>query len=211
MICKCGMSSVLLPAVLVIGAGAAIGGLMPASQGPTASAIIEAAAPTVFTVDAVHSSVIFRCKHLNTSFAYGRFNDISGTFALPADGEGAMIDVTVKTESVDTANGGRDGHLKSPDFFDAKQFPTITFKSSSVTKKSEGKYSATGTLTFHGVSKEITVDVDKTGEGPGMRGGTIAGLETTFSISRKEFGMNYMPEGLGDEVRIVVALEGGAK
>lgn len=216
MIWKSTLISLALPAAVFAGVVVSTGRIPVApksgesadtSQAPRR----ESLAPSVFAVDAVHSSIIFRCKHLNVSYAYGRFNEISGSFALPDDGEGAMIDVTVRTESVDTGNKGRDGHLMGPDFFDAKQYPTMAFKSTKVTRVGHNRFQADGTLLFRGVAKEMTIDIDKVGEGPGMRGATIAGFETTFTISRKEFGVNYMPEGLGDDVRITVSLEGAAK
>lgn len=162
-----------------------------------------------FKVDPVHSFVNFRCKHLGVSYAYGRFNDISGTFHVdPSTPEAATIDISVKSESVDTNNERRDNHLRSPDFFSAKEFPVISFKSKRSASGTDGKIAVTGDLSFHGVTKEVTVQVEHVGTGPGMRGGTISGFECMFTISRKEFGVSYMPEGLGDDVTILVACEG---
>ncbi len=116
-----------------------------------------------FNVDAVHSSVLFRIKHMNTSYAWGRFNDISGTVDL--EGPQAKIDVELVVDSIDTANQKRDEHLEGPDFFNAKQFPSIGFKSTKITKVDDTHYEVDGELTLHGVTKPIQVQVERTGAG----------------------------------------------
>ncbi len=176
----------------------------PATDTKTAPA---AAGAKTFKVDGVHSSVIFKVKHLNASNFYGRFNKVEGTFDLA----GNVLEATVDAASVDTNSTGRDNHVKSPDFFSVKEFPTITFKGKSFTKKDDTNWEVKGDLTFHGKTKEVVLNVVNTGEGPGMRGGTVAGIETTFTIKRSEYGMDFMLKGLSDEVTLTVALEGGAK
>ncbi|HRJ50662.1 MAG: YceI family protein [Phycisphaeraceae bacterium] len=176
-----------------------------ADGGPVSAS--PAASPT-FKVDAVHSSVLYRIKHLNAAWSYGRFNDISGTFNID---DGGAIDVTVKTASVDSANAKRDGHLQSPDFFSAKEFPEITFKSTSMTRTGDDTFEARGPLTLRGVTRDVTVSIEKTGEGPGQRGqGKVQGFEARFTIKRTDFGINYMVGPLGDEVTLIVSLEGNA-
>lgn len=172
----------------------------------------SAASAETFKVDGTHSSVVFRIKHMNVSYFYGRINKIDGQFTLD-DGDGAAnsIDITLDATSVDTGNDGRDRHLKSPDFFNAKQHDTITFKSTSVKSSGEGKFEVTGDLTLHGVTKSITVNVERVGVGPGREGGTIAGFEAVFTIKRSDYGMEFMNGPLGDEVRLMVGIEGAAK
>ncbi len=161
-----------------------------------------------YKVDTVHSSIVFRVKHMNTSYAWGRFNDFTGTFAMEGDTPSAF-DFTVKAASVDTANEKRDTHLKGADFFNARQFPTMTFKSKDV-RKAGNAYDVTGDLTLHGVTKSVTAKVEVTGTGKGPTGGTIAGFEATLEIKRTDFGMSYgAPNMLGDDVRIIVSVEGG--
>lgn len=170
-----------------------------------------ALAAETYKVDAAHSAVVFKVKHMNTSNAYGRFNDIAGTFTLDDANPAAMsLDFAVKADSIDTANAKRDGHLKGPDFFNVRQFPTITFKSKAVTK-SGSKYLVTGDLTLHGVTKPVEVTVEPTGKGKNPQsGGAIAGIEATFVIKRSDFGMAYgVPDAVGDEVHIIVSAEGG--
>jgi polyisoprenoid-binding protein YceI len=167
-----------------------------------------AVAAETYTADPVHSSVIYRIKHMNASYAWGRFNDISGTFALDeANPEQSRFEFQVKTESLDSGNAKRDQHLKSPDFFNAVQFPTIKFKSTSVTKSAEA-YEVTGDLTLHGVTRPVTVRVVLTGTNKNPMGKPIAGIEATFSFKRTDFGMTKMVEAVGDYVWMYVSIEG---
>lgn len=172
-------------------------------------------------VDAVHSTNVFKIQHAGAANFYGRFNDMSGTFTLDEANPGnSSFHVTIKTESVDTADSKRDDHLKSPDFFNAREYPEITFKSTSVKRgdpsprsdKPRGPvYMVTGDLSLHGTTKSITVPVQHVGTGE-MRGTKIVGVETTFTIKRTDFGMNYgVGTALGDEVEVTISLEGRAK
>lgn len=165
----------------------------------------SAARAESYRVDPVHSSVIFKIRHLNTSYFQGRFNSVAGQLTL--DAPNPAIDVQVKAESVDTANPARDQHIKSPDFLNARQFPDIAFKSTAIKKVEEGKYDVEGNLTMHGATKPVKLQLVRTGSGRGQRGGTIAGFETSFDIKRSEFGMTNSLESLGDEVRLFIGLE----
>jgi len=161
------------------------------------------------SVDTVHSSVLFRIKHLNTSHAWGRFNDVAGKLNL--DDGNPLVEVQIKTASIDTGNPKREEHLKSPDFFNAKQFPAITFRSTRVQKSGDGKYAVDGKLNLHGVEKPIRVELTRTGAGKNQQGTSIVGYETNFIIKRSDFGMKYLLEGLSDDVLLIVSLECGAK
>lgn len=162
-----------------------------------------------YQIDPVHSSNCFRIKHMNVAYFYGRFNDVAGTFAFnDADPAACAFDVQVKTDSVDTHNAGRDKHLKSAEFFDVEKYTEITFKSTAVKKTGEQTYDVTGNLTMHGVTKPLTVKLERTGAGPGMKGEYRGGCETTFEVKRSDFGMNTMIGPLGDEVRLTFSLEG---
>ena len=164
-----------------------------------------------FQVDTVHSSVLFRVKHMNVSQAYGRFNDVAGKFLVDeSDPTKSVFDLTINAESIDTANSKRDLHLKGPDFFNAKQFPTITFKSKTVAK-SAGGYDVSGDLTLHGVTKPVTFKLAVTGSGKGMRGEALSGVEASTVLKRSDFGMGYMVGPIGDEVQVTASLEGGRK
>lgn len=174
-----------------------------------APAAAPAAAAEPFAVDAMHSSVIFRIKHLNVSYFYGRFNKVAGSFKL--DGDASSLDITVDADSVDSNSADRDKHIKSQDFFSVKEFPTVTFKSASAKKGAGEAIEVAGNLTFHGVTKPVTVSVTPTGQGTGRGGATVAGFETTFTIKRSDFGMGGMTGSLGDDVTITVSLQGSRK
>ena len=176
-------------------------------------ALFALAAPALaaesYKVDPVHSSAIFRIKHANVSFFSGRFNAPDGSFVLDeADPTKSSFNIVLKVDSVDTANAQRDTHLKSPDFFNAKQYPTITFKSTAV-KKGEGNVlQVTGDLMMHGVTKSVTVPVEVTGKGAFPATVQRAGVEATFVVKRSDFGMSGMQNALGDDVKVVVGLSG---
>jgi polyisoprenoid-binding protein YceI len=163
-----------------------------------------------YTVDAVHSTVLFRVKHMGASYAFGRFNDVSGTFGL---GDAGAIEIVAKTGSVDTGNAKRDQHLRGADFLNAAQFPEIRFKSTRVEKDSAGSdaFRVSGDLTLHGVTRPVTVKMERTGSAKDMRGTPIAGLYGEFSIKRSDFGMTGMIGPVGDEIRVMVSLEGARR
>jgi polyisoprenoid-binding protein YceI len=169
---------------------------------------VPVSAETRFKVDGSHSFVTFNVQHLGVSNAWGRFNDPSGTIVWDdADPSKSKLDVTLQANKVDTGNAKRDDHLRSPDFFNVKQFPTITFKSTSISPSGSNQYQLTGDLTLHGVTKPITVTLTKVGQAD-TRMGHRAGFDTEFTVKRSEFGMSFMQEGLGDDVTVHVALEG---
>jgi polyisoprenoid-binding protein YceI len=161
-----------------------------------------------FGVDPDHSSVSFKIQHLGLTWIHGRFNEFSGGFVLDKeDPSRSSFDLTIKTASVDTNNAKRDGHLKSPDFFNAKQFPVITFKSTMIKAAGSG-YQVTGNLTLNGVTKPIsfTLEGGKTAEFP--KGTVRIGYFTDLTLKRSEFGMGKMVGPLGDEVKVSIGLEG---
>ena len=173
-------------------------------------ASLPALAADNYKVDPVHSSSVFRIKHANTAWFYGRFNAPSGSFSLDAsDPSKASFTIELNANNVDTGNEKRDAHLKSPDFFNAKQYPTITFKSTAVKQgDSPNALAVTGDLTMHGVTKSITVPVELTGTGefpPGMK---RSGIEATITVKMTDFEIKAMPGALSDEVRVIVSLSG---
>ena len=161
-----------------------------------------------YAVDPVHSSVSFMTSHAGISYIHGRFNDFSGKFVIDkADPAKSSFALAIKVESVDTNNQKRDEHLRAPDYFNAKQFPLMSFQSTKV-KKVEGGYEVAGDLTLHGVKKEITLNLkgaDKVVEFP--KGTPRIGIVTTTVIKRSEFDMKTALEALGDEVHITIGAE----
>ena len=169
---------------------------------------IALAAPVNYEVDRGHSALLFRIKHVDVGFTYGRFNDFSGKMVVDeANPAGSSVELTAQIASVDTNDAKRDQHLKSPDFFNANQFPTMTFKSTSVSKTGE-EFSVQGDLTLHGVTKPTTITMKKTGEGDDPYGNHRIGFEGAMTIKRSDFGMDKMPGAVGDWVWITVAVEG---
>jgi polyisoprenoid-binding protein YceI len=166
-----------------------------------------ARAADTYKIDSEHAAVIFRVSHLNVGNAYGRFNDPTGTVVYDkADPSKTQFTFEVKTENVDTDNEKRDNHLRSPDFFDARQFPVISFKSTSV--KAEGDtLQVTGDLDLHGVKKSITFPIKKTGETDTGKMGYRTGWEAEVDLKRSDFGMTGMKGAIGDDVHLVISFE----
>ncbi len=162
-----------------------------------------------YRVDPVHSSILFRVKHMNTAYVYGRFNQFSGMLVVDEKNpERSSVQFEIDLNSVDTGNSQRDDHLRNPDFFNTRQFPKATFKSTRVRKINDTTVEVQGNLTLRGVTKPLTIRVTFTGKGRNPRGQEIIGYETTFTIKRSEFGINYgLNGGLSDEVRVTISVE----
>lgn len=164
---------------------------------------------TEYEIDSVHSSAIFKVTHLGVSNFYGAFSQMEGTVVYdPAAPESSTITIEIAAESVDTRNENRDGHVKSPDFLNAKQFPTIRFESTGVEATGEGRLAVTGDLTLLGVTRPVTAQVEKTGEGKHPRSGKdLVGFEARFAVDRTDYDMNFMAGPLGEEVEFILAIE----
>lgn len=179
---------------------------------PASAAGTTAFAPVAFTIDAAHSNVIFKVRHLGISTVTGRFGTFAGTFQLdPANGAASSASLSVDVASIDTGNDRRNGHLKSPDFFAADSFPKITFTSTSIQKVSNGKYKVNGNLTMRGVTKPITLDAELAGTRQTPEG-WLAAVNMTGSVKRKDYGLMWdrMTEGVAvvsDEVQIQIEVE----
>ncbi len=163
-----------------------------------------------YALDPNHSSVTFKISHLGLSWIYGRFNDFSAECSYdPASPEKSTFNMTIKTESIDTNNQGRDKHLRSGDFFNAKQFPLITFKSTEVKAIDKG-LKVTGDFTMHGETKSITFPL-LGGKAIDFKGKMRTGFSTELKIKRSDFGMGKFVEMLGDDVHIAVSFEAEKK
>lgn len=179
---------------------------------PSVMAQAEAAKPGAFKVDAVHSSVIFRCQRMSGAPFYGMMKKIDGSFLIDAEKlDASFVDITIPTNSIDSNNEGRDRHLMSADFFSAEEFPNMTFKSTGVTKTADKTFEVKGELTVRGTTKPVTVTLKETGSGPARGGGQSIGYDATFTIKRGEFGVNYGAGALGEEITIMAGLEGVRK
>jgi polyisoprenoid-binding protein YceI len=175
-----------------------------------ASLANPAAAPAGnYKVDPAHSGAFFEVGHLGgISRFMGRFNDISGELVVDTP-ENSKVKVEIKTDSVDTKHEGLDKHLKSPDFFNAVQFPTLSFVSTAVKLNAAGEGTVAGNLTLHGTTKPVTFKLKQIGAGKGMKGEQRVGYLATTTIKRTEFGMAYgVPGAATDEVDLRINLEG---
>jgi polyisoprenoid-binding protein YceI len=167
----------------------------------------------VYNVDKVHSEVTFRVRHFVTKVS-GRFDDFSGTVSMVPGKPGASsVEFAIKTASINTANTGRDNHLRSADFFDAEKNPEITFKSTKITPVDADTFNVTGIFTMHGTAKELTIPVDFGGTVTDQRGTEKAGFSLSTKLNRKDYGIVWnqtLDSGgmmLGDDVEITVNIE----
>jgi polyisoprenoid-binding protein YceI len=173
------------------------------------------AAADEWKIDGDHSEIGFKVRHMMVSWTRGSFGKFSGTVSYdPENPESLTVDVEIKTKSVDTDNGKRDDHLRSADFFDVLKFPSMTFKSSKATADDDGSIKLVGDLTLHGITKEVTLDVEPMSAV--MRdpwGNVKIGTSASVKIDRKDFGLvwNKALDGggvvVGDEVRISLDIE----
>ncbi|WP_446742172.1 YceI family protein [Silvibacterium acidisoli] len=177
----------------------------------TASA---AFAQTQWAIDAAHSQAAFTIRHMGISNVNGRFGNISGTVVLdPSDLTKSSVKATIDVTTVDTGVAQRDGHLKSPDFFDVAKFPTMTFVSKSVSKSGDD-YVVQGDLTMHGVTKPVTLKLDapdKEQTGPDNK--LHRGFSASTVLHRQDFGLVWngtLKSGdnmLGDDVKVQLDIE----
>ena len=162
-----------------------------------------------YKIDETHAAVEFKISHLGISWLHGRFNDFSGDFsydaAAPAD---SKINVEINTESLDSNHAERDKHLRSADFLNVGEFPKATFVSTSFEPGEGDKATLTGDLTLHGVTKPVTLDVTKTGEGEDPWGGYRVGFEGTTEFKLKDFGIDYNLGPASETVYMELYLEG---
>lgn len=160
---------------------------------------------TKWVLDPMHSEVQFKVKHLVISTVTGTFKKFEGDLVTDNDDfQGADVNFSLEVNSIDTTQEARDQHLASAEFFDAEQFPKITFKSTSFTKAGNN-YKLAGNLTIKGITKPVTLDVEFGGIAADFYGNTKAGFEATGKINRKEFGLTW--EGITDAGAIVVGEE----
>jgi polyisoprenoid-binding protein YceI len=163
---------------------------------------MESAVKTNWLIDPMHSEVHFKVKHLVISTVTGTFKSFEGALETSAaDFQDASIQFSMDVNSIDTNQEQRDVHLKSADFFDAEQFPKISFKSTSF-KKDGDDYVLTGDLTLKNVTKQVKLDVEFGGVATDFYGNEKAGFELTGKISRKEFGLTW--DGITEAGAIVV-------
>jgi len=147
---------------------------------------------TKWVLDPMHSEVQFKVKHLVISTVSGFFKSFEGELDTENDDfSDASISFSLDIDSIDTNQSQRDEHLKSAEFFDAAQYPKITFKSTSFTKSGDDEYKLAGDLTIKGETKPVTLDVEFGGAATDFYGNTKAGFEISGKINRKDFGLTW--------------------
>lgn len=173
------------------------------------------AVTTTWNIDPVHSNAQFKVKHMMISNVKGEFSGIKGTLHFDADDvTRSNVDATIDASTISTRDPQRDAHLKSADFFDVEKFPTLSFKSTRVSKTGNGELEVAGDLSIHGVSRNVVFQV----EGPTAPmkdpwGNTRVGLSATTRINRKDFGLTWnaaLETGgilVGDEVTITLDIQ----
>jgi polyisoprenoid-binding protein YceI len=143
-------------------------------------------------IDPVHSEIKFKVKHLVVSTVTGQFNKFEGTVESDKpDFTDAKIKFEADVNSIDTKNEQRNNHLKSADFFDAANYPKLTFLSKSIKKKSDNEYEVVGDLTIRQTTKEIKLDVVYNGTVKGFGGVDVAGFEMTGKLNRFDYGLQW--------------------
>ena len=172
------------------------------------------AGTTTYTIDTSHSQVGFSVKHMMFSTVRGNFRGFEGTVVVDNDNPAnSRVDVTIDASSVSTGDDKRDEHLRSADFFDVANFPTITFKSTGMNYTSVDDFTINGELTLHGVTAPVVIKAEQTGEGTNPWGVDVAGFEGSTKINRKDFGLGWnatLEKGgvlVGEEIKITLEIE----
>ena len=175
------------------------------------------AASTTYEIDRTHSNVLLKVRHLLSKTA-GQFNSFGGTVTLDPDKRDSVeVSASIDAASIDTDDAKRDAHLKGADFFDAAKFPQITFTGGKLTDVNADRTRAKleGTLTLHGVSKPVVLDVEWLGTATDPWGNHKAAFSGTTKLNRKDFGMVWnktLDSGgylIGDEVEVELNIEAG--
>jgi polyisoprenoid-binding protein YceI len=171
--------------------------------------------PNTWRIDANHSAQQFSVRHMGISKVQGQFTKVTGTVELDEkDITKSSVNATIDVSSVDTRVESRDNDLRSPNFFDVAKYPTMTFQSKKITQSGGGKLQVVGDLTLHGVTREVTLEVDGPSSAIKDPGGNLRrGFEATTKINRQDFGLTYnkaLGTGelvVGDEISITLDIE----
>lgn len=146
----------------------------------------------IWNIDKTHSSIGFKIKHMMFTNVRGNFTDYQATINLVNDNlEESTLQFETQIASIDTNNADRDNHLKSADFFDAEQYPTVTFASTKIEKKGEAHYVVEGTLTMHGVSKSVKLNAEYSGIIQDPWGNAKIALALNGKVNRKDWNLNW--------------------
>jgi polyisoprenoid-binding protein YceI len=172
-------------------------------------------AVSTWNLDAAHSVAEFKVKHMMISNVKGQFTKVTGALHLDEqDVTNSSVEASIEASSINTGDKQRDTHLSSPDFFDVEKFPTLTFKSISISRRAQGELAVSGDLTIHGITRQVVFTVE--GPTPAAKdpwGNTRLGLSATTKINRKDYGLTWnaaLETGgilVGDEVTIALDVQ----
>jgi len=173
---------------------------------------------TDYTIDVGHSNILFKIKHLGISTVTGRFQKFEGTFKYDKKTDKLSdINITIDVSSISTSNEKRDKHLNSPEFFNSKKYPNITFKSTSIKADKKGDFKITGDFSMHGVKKEITLDATLNGTAISPWGQNVISFDASSKLNRQDYKLTWnkaLEAGgflVGEEVKIILVVEGVEK
>ena len=145
----------------------------------------------VYQIDGAHTSVEFVGRHLMITKVRGRFSDVSGRITIAEEPEDSHVEVEIGVASLSSGNDDRDGHLKSADFFDVDNFPTITFRSTAVKARRDNTWELDGDLTVRGTTRPVTLQVDFDGADVSPIGDERVGFSAATDINREDFGLTW--------------------
>lgn len=181
----------------------------------TTDGVPEAGTRSLWEIDPKHSLVEFSVKHMMFTTVKGRFTDVRGTItcADEADPSLASVNAQIGATSIDTGDPDRDAHLRGADFLDVEKYPSITFKSTRVERRSEGQFRVIGDLTIRDVTREVALETTYNGRGMGPWGKEVAGFTAETSINRKDFGLKWnvaLESGgllVGDKINVLLEIQ----
>ncbi len=180
--------------------------------------VVAAAGPLAageYEIDSSHSTIGFQVRHMAISKTNGSFEDYTGSFSFePGNPDSWSCEAVIQAKSINTNNEKRDDHLRSDEFFDVANFPTLTFKSTGVAMENDSEGTLKGDLTIHGITKPVEMNLEALGTVTDPWGNERAGFTATIKINRKDYGLEYhsvMEAGglvVGDEIKITLEIEG---
>lgn len=173
-----------------------------------ASSSLALAAPQAYDIDSTHTSAAYEINHMGLSLQHGLFSQVNGKVVLDSASHQGSVDVTIAADSLSTNLAARDKHLKSKDFFNVAQFPTLTFKSNALKYQGDKLEAVQGELTLLGVTKPVTLSVVHFSHAKNpMSGKDTYGVNAEALIKRSDFGMTTYLPAIGDEVKLEITLE----
>ncbi len=170
------------------------------------------AAPETYVIDPTHTYPNFAVSHLGFSTMYGRFDKTTGEFSIDREAKKGSVEISIDTATINTGLEERDDHLRAPDFFNAAEFPTITYKATNIKFEGDEPSLIEGNLTLLGVTRPVTLTITsfKCGTNP-MNNKALCGIDATGQLKRSDFGMKYALPGVGDDIKLMISAEGYKK